>query len=326
MPLLRQPYLPSPELMDEIRRPVERLRVVAAMLGVGLVGPLAGLALSGDWRDRGLAGFLAYDAAIAVVAAALALRQPSRREVGWFVTLHRVPLTRRNGPTIVDYLARTRRWRAYGVVGSLGVGQGVMFSSPGTQLNGYVLLFAGWFVGGILAEVPVGRRRVGGVQVASLQPRTLSMYLSPGVAGWLVGWAVGTVGLLVVYGATESPLGTGRVVAALAGLAALTLLSVWSMLVIVRRPQPAAPPDIVAADDATRRAAIRRVAAGWGVVQCMVSVAVGQWLSIGAESNLVANLGVAAVYLGAVGVLATWLVVPTRLSPPQTATDRLAVP
>ena len=104
------------------------------------------------------------------------------------------------------------------------------------------------------------------------------MYLSPGVAGWLVGWAVGIVGLLAVYGATESPLGTGRVVAALAVLVALTLLSVWSMVVIVRRPQPAAPPDVIAADDATRRAAIRRVAAGWGVLQCMVSIVVGQWL------------------------------------------------
>jgi len=313
--------------MEEIRpRLVGRIRVLGAMVAAGLVGPLAGLAYSGQWRGRGLAGYLAYDAVLAVIATAVALRRPSRREVGWFVTLHQVPLTKRNGATIVDYLARTRRWRAYGVVASLGVGQGIVFASPGTQLNGYVLLFAGWFVGGILAEVPVGPRRAGGVRVASLQPRTLSTYLSPGVAGWLVGWAVGTVGLLVVYGATESPLGTRRVVAGLAGLFALTLLSVWSMLVIVRRPQPAAPPDVVAADDATRRAAIRRVAAGWGVLQCMASVAVGQWLSIGSESNLIANIGVAAVYVGAVGVLATWLVVPTRLSPPLTAPNRIAVP
>jgi hypothetical protein len=274
---------------------------------------------------RSVGAFAVYDVTIALVATALALRRPSRVELGWFVTLHQVALTPRNGPVIVDHLARTRRWRAYGVVGSLGVAQGVGLASPEARVNGWVILFAGWFVGGILGEVPVGRRHGGGMRVASLQPRTLSMYLSPGVAGWLGGWAIGTAGLLAVYGATASPRGTGRVVGGVALLAVVAAVSLWSMLVIVRRPQPAAPPDVLAADDATRRAAVRRIAAGWGVLQCITAIVVGQWLSAGSGHDVAARFGAAGCALGVVGVLASWLIVPTRMSPPRADHERLAV-
>jgi hypothetical protein len=113
---------------------------------------------------------LVYDAAIVVIAAALAQRRPSRVEVGWFATLYRVPVTRRNGTVIVDYLARTRRWRVYGIVGAFRLSQGIALASPTTHVNVWVIRFAGWFIGGILGEVPVGPRRPGGVRVASLQP------------------------------------------------------------------------------------------------------------------------------------------------------------
>jgi hypothetical protein len=205
------------------------------------------------------------------------------------------------------------------------VSGGVAFALPGAQLNTYAVLFAGWFVGGILAEVPVGPRRVGGVRVASLDHRTLSMFLSPGVAHWLIGSAVGAVGLLVLYGATATPLATRRLVGGLAVLAVLMLLSVWSMHVIVRRPQPAAPPDVMAADDATRRAAVRRIAAGWGVLQCMVTVVVAQWLTTGPGSDVTAQVGRVAQVVGVLGVAASWLVVPTRMSPPRARLDRLVV-
>jgi hypothetical protein len=264
-----------------------------------------------------------YGLVVVGIATALALRRPSRTEVGWFLTLHRVALTKRNGPMIVDYLARTRRWRVYGVVGSWAVAGSVGLVSPDAQPNGYAVLFGGWFIGGILAEVPVGPRRVGGVRVASLQPRTLSMYLSPGVTRWIGCWAGGTVGLLVLYGATVSSPVTRRVAVVLAVLAALTLLSVWSMRVIVRRPQPAAPPDVVAADDAIRRAAVRRIAAGWGVLQCMAAIAVARWLAAGSGSDVVAEIATAAEVVGAAGVAASWLIVPTRMSPTRARLDRL---
>lgn len=318
--------MPPPALVHEIRpRAAHSFWVVMAMVGLSLAGPLVAVAMWDGSVDRGLVGGLLVDIAIAMVAAALALRQPSRTELGWFITLHRVDLTGRNGTVIVDYLARTRRWRAYGVVGSLGVAHGISVASPSAQVNGVAILFAGWFAGGVLAEVPLIRRPMDGVRVASLQPRTLSMYLSHGVARWLAAWAIGTVGMFAVYGATVSPLDTGRVVGGVAALAVVCSLSVWSMLVIVRRPQPAASPDVVAADDATRRAAIRRIAAGCGVLQCMAAIAVGQWLSAGSGDDLAGNVGVAAVWLGAVGVLASWLVVPTRMSPPRVSPDRLAV-
>lgn len=326
MTWVRTPSTPPQALVDEIRPgPVRRFRVVAAMVAVGVAGPIVGAVLSDGAVDRGLVGLVVYDVALAAVAAGIALRSPSRVELGWFVTLHRVALTARNGTIIVDYLARTRRWRAYGVVGSVGVAQGISLASPATHVNGWAILFAGWFVGGILAEVPVGRRHVGGLRVASLQPRTLSRYLSPGVTGWLLGWAVGTVGVLAVYGAAVSPLGTRRVVGGAAVRAVVSMVSVWSMLVIVRRPQPAAPPDVVAADDATRRAAVRRIAAGWGVLQCIEAIVVGQWLSSGPGDDLVADVGVAACVLGLVGVLASWLIVPTRMSPPRDTDDRVIV-
>ena len=82
MSLVRRPVAPSPALMEEIRpRPVGRIRVVGAMLVAGLVGPLVGLAISGQWRDRGLAALVAYDVVLAVIATALALRRP--RVASW---------------------------------------------------------------------------------------------------------------------------------------------------------------------------------------------------------------------------------------------------
>ena len=278
-----------------------------------------------DWLPMLVFYGVLHGVVIAGVAAALALRQPSRLEVGWFFTLHRVALTKRNGPAIIDYLARTRRWRVYGVIGSSTVAGSVAFVAPKAQLDTYAVLFAGWFFGGILAEVPVGPRHVGGVRMASLQRRTLSMYLSPGVARWIVCWAVGTVGLLVLYGATVSPPVMRRVAGVLAVLAVLTSLSVSSMRVIVRRPQPVAPPDVVAADDAIRRAAVRRIAAGWGVLQSMATIVVARWLTAGSGSDFTAEIGMAAEVVGVLGVAASWLVVPTRMSPPAARFGRLVV-
>jgi hypothetical protein len=303
---------------------VARWRVVAVMGVIAVVPPLLGIALA-DAEPRPSFLLLIDSVVIAVVAAALALRRPSRLETGWFVTLHQIPLTKRNGPIVVDYLARTRRWRVYGVVGSVSVAGGVEYASSSTDLNTFAVLFAGWFVGGVVAEVPLGARHVDGVRVASLERRTLSMYLSPGIARWIVCWALGTLGLLVVYGLVASAPGT-RVASGVAVLAVLMLLSVSSMRAIVRRPQPAASSDVVAADDATRRAAVRRIAAGWGVLQCMVTIVVARWLTIGAGGDFTAQLAKAAQAVGVVGVIASWLVVPTRLSPPRPRLDRLVAP
>lgn len=303
---------------------VRRWRVVVAMFVIALVPPFLGIALRDD-QPRPSFLLLTDFFVMAVVAGALVLRRPSRLEAGWFITLHQIALTNRNGPIIIDYLARTRRWRVYGVVGSISVAAGVEWASPSTHLNTVAVLFAGWFVGGILAEVPIGPRRVEGVRVASLERRTLSMYLSPGVARWLVSWALGNAALLVAYGAMDSPPGTWRVGGGFGALAVLMLLSVWSMRVIVRRPQPAASVDVVAADDATRRAAVRRIAAGWGALQCMLTILVARQLTAGSGGDPTFLIGMTGEVVGVLGVVANWLVVPTRMSPARARFDRLLI-
>ena len=88
----------------------------------------------------------------------------SRRELGWFATQYGVAVTHRSGSRLLAYLARTRRWRVFGALGAISVSVSLMILFRSNQsINLLAALFGGWFAGGILAEVHVGKgsRRVG---------------------------------------------------------------------------------------------------------------------------------------------------------------------
>ena len=57
----------------------------------------------------------------------------------------------------------------------------------------------------------------------------------------------------------------------------------------------------------------------------MATVVVARRLTAGSGSDVIAEIGNAAEVVGVIGVAASWLVVPTRMSPPRARRDRLVV-
>lgn len=269
-------------------------------------------------------GVLVVDGVVFVVLVAYLLaRSVYPSEVAWFCTQYRVGLTSANGGLILDYLARTRRWRFYGAMGSLSVATSwnALFGRSG--LNLIPVLFGGWFAGGILAELPVGRGRQAGRRAASLQPREVGDYVLPYVRGAVnASLALGILGVgLRGIAAIQVVDGSERAaklidLRALAGLvllaAVVAALSLLAIRAVVRRPQPVATADVTDAHTATRRAAATRIGAGWAAIQFLVDAAILS-RSAGPEPwNWVS--GIAALFaIG--GVLHAWAWVPSRMTP-----------
>jgi hypothetical protein len=262
---------------------------------------------------------------------------PRRKDVAWFARQHRVELTSANGGHVVDYLRRTRRWRILGAIGSLSFGSAyyVIFGSPSSQFNLYVVLFGGWFAGGILAELPVGRRRVAGTRSAVLVERRPSEFVSL-LAKRLLAIAIGTTVLTIGLRVTSQTLTSGptsterlsndvvsqlistqAVVGLLVLSAAIAAAAGLGMHSVVFRPQTTMPPDLLAADTAVRTAAVTRIAAGWIVLQFIIA---GTILAGTSNSEPLNWFSAFLVVVVLVGVLLGWAFVPTRiLAPPQRA-------
>ncbi len=187
----------------------------------------------------------------------LPFRYVTRRRLERFALRQALPITAGNGMQVIRYLATTRRWRG----SSLLVAVLVEVAYQATLDKGYAVhvtggaIFAGWFVGAVIAEwriaaVPVGERRV-----ASLDRRRLSDYVAqPALAAAVVVWAaVVTADLLVAADVLpRRPSAHGVPWLEIA----LTLASGAAIVVagrrVLARPQPLAPADVLAADDALR--------------------------------------------------------------------------
>ncbi len=248
-------------------------------------------------------------------------RPTSRRGVAWFAIQHRLTLTSDNGGLVIDYLARTQRWRFYGVSGALAATISWTILFPGRHnFNLLAVLFGGWFLGAILAEAPVGRRRRPGPRTASLLHRSLYSYVQPVVRVTLfVTFTITAVALTLWVArrpvgdlrtpatSTRESIVTGSVVAAL--VAAASIGGIWA---VVRRPQPAAHPDIIEADNAVRIAAVTRIAAGWIVIESLINLALLiNKPSRGNEAQLITTLIVASLGI----VIWGWAWIPTRFVP-----------
>jgi hypothetical protein len=190
---------------------------------------------------------------------------------------HDVELTPETRPLVARYLRNARIHRTWGgVAGAVlpsvveyvftGRVQVLGFGTDGTSAPlAFGSIFVGYLLGALYAEVSLARPAGGARRIASLVRRDLQQYLPRKVIvaqrALTVGGGLGVVALgLVPYPAEVSdPSLPGLVIAALVVLglgAGLELIERW----VVRRPQPYAGPDLVAADDAIRAQSVRSVA------------------------------------------------------------------
>jgi hypothetical protein len=194
----------------------------------------------------------------ALIAFVVADMPVSRKRVQRFVHLHDIHVTTANGAQIIAYLARTRRWRAAGLVSGLTAYTVIDLQHSRASVN-IMYLVAGWFVGALAAEVhmagpPVGKR------AASLAPRTLDRYLARPARRALSGSVLAVLALAAVVTAQTQD-GRGRTVVSLAVAAVVTLPVSLTTQRVRQRPQPLAAPDVLAADDAIRSRSLHALTA-----------------------------------------------------------------
>jgi hypothetical protein len=227
----------------------------------------------GGSQVTGLAIFLL----IAVgFAASVASGPVSRQRVERFARRQRLTVTAANGDQIIRYLATTRRWRAAGIVVGYGFAALVSLAVDGIGNATFSVLFAGWFAGALVAEGRVAHLAHGPRRFASMQPRRPTSYL-PRTA-WALVPAAGAIAVVVsaavwVGGARgwadPDPSGLVWLVVALAVAGTVRAIQ----LIVLRRPQPLLPADLIAADDAIRSRSLHVLAGGGAAIVALCVLA-----------------------------------------------------
>jgi hypothetical protein len=216
----------------------------------------------------------------------------SRRRLERFAKQQALPITVDNGSLVIRYLATTRRWRSAGLLVAA-----VLFTTWSAQLGGFSLnlleLFAGWFVGAVVAEWRLAAAATGGKRAARLVPRRSRDYLRlparalPGMvfvicAGVAIVDAVGALnGRHAVWGQLVP-----WVLVTAVGLALVYAVQRR----VLTRPQPVVAPDVLAADAAIRARSLQ-VLAGSAVAAAGLPAA-----------ELIHTLQLAYPHLGAGGI------------------------
>jgi hypothetical protein len=228
----------------------------------------------------------------------------SRTRMDRFARRERLTITPGNGNHVIRYLATTRRWRVVGLGG--GIAASVLHYLPNEVRFDASIVFAGWFAGALVAEVRVDHLRHGARRAALVRARRATDYV--GRATWALGPASAVVALLTA-GATLAGAATGRAApdpTAVAWLLVAVGIAVAVRLVqrrVLRRPQPLAPHDVIAADDAIRSRALHVLSAGGAalVLLCVFAqVAAAHPVGVRA-ADLSLLRGAFAILVGVVG-------------------------
>lgn len=208
--------------------------------------------------------------AVIVVLGADLVRTPyqavSRSRLEKFARRQMLTITSGNGNLVIRYLATTRRWRGSGLLLGLVVMFVLSWWSDGrTQIN-TLGMFAGWFVGAVIAEWRLGwRGRDGDIRTASLLPRRAADYL-PSFALIVAGTAF--VAVLGVELSAATMADRRSYALQLCALIVVTVLVGAAIVLVARhvlhRPQRVAEADVLAADDALRSRSLH-VLAGSGL-------------------------------------------------------------
>jgi hypothetical protein len=198
--------------------------------------------------------------AVLVLVADVVVGVVPRRRVEEFARLHSLRVTPANEAQIIAYRATTRRWRTAG----FAVGALVPLAVTGPVFLNFQWALAGWFGGAALAELRVAQLVRGPRASASLMPRRVSDYL-PRAGRWAVPGAIVMCALTAAYcvarRGTHPDTDLGDVAFwAFLGLG-LGFVALAAQRYILRRPQPLAEPDQLAADDAIRSRSMHVLAA-----------------------------------------------------------------
>jgi hypothetical protein len=197
-------------------------------------------------------------------------------EVAGWARAHALVLTAENQPMVTWYLRTSALLRTLGVLAGLLLPSLVVtvfgLDSPGP--SGWSLIFGGYLLGALYAEVALARPREGR---ALLVPRALGDYLPRRLvrAQRVVGLAA-CLGAVMALGWVEADAFVGTrawlVGAAVTGLAVAFGLE-WLERWIVRRPQTVTSPSMVSADDAIRAQSVHSMA-GAGLAMALVALGV----------------------------------------------------
>ena len=200
---------------------------------------------------------------IGVVLVGVAGEPVSRARVERFARRAMVTVTADNGNHIVRYLATTRRWRVVGLGG--GITASFLLHLPNEVRFDAGVIFAGWFLGALVAEMRVAHLRPGARPAAVVRARRPSAYVGRGT------WAavpVAAVIALATAAATAAGAVTGRArpdwTATAWLLVALGIATAVRLIqrAVLHRAQPLAPSDVIEADDAIRSRSLHVLAAG----------------------------------------------------------------
>lgn len=227
-------------------------------------------------------------------------KRPRGRETDAWAVAHGLTLTPANRSVVVRYLRTARSLRTIGAISGIVLGASV--TAARGEVTGATLLsvwtFGGYLVGALYAELVLGRR-AGAERAASLVPRQVGDYLTRTlvVAQRSLPVLCGAVAALVLA-ADDPPVGavvdSPATVAVLAAAAGATLVMVVIEALerfIVRRPQPAMAPDLLAADDAIRSQAVHSIAGSGVAMQCLLASGLGFSLAEVRFDELVTSLG-----------------------------------
>lgn len=246
----------------------------------------------------------------------------SRRRLERFALRQRLPITVENGNQVIRYLATTRRWRVAGFAAG-AVASRLMFPSPSGISTGadLTVIFVGWFLGALIAEVRAEHLEHGRIRAASLRPRRPERYVHrlawlalPGAAALAVATGVFT-GVAGALGWAEPNWAWAGVWLGVALAVAATVRTIQGA--VLRRAQPLAAPDVIAADDAIRSRALQVLSGGGAaLVLLMVLNQIGSIHLVGVADSVIYSIRI----VGAVGVgLSGWLVATSLWPPPGTS-------
>jgi hypothetical protein len=267
--------------------------------------------------DAALALLLTLGFAVVVIWG-VARSSRVEREADWFRYQYEVRVTGPGYDLIKRYLRRTRAWRAGGVAIGLTVAV-VAGWILHERINVFAGLFVGWFIAGLLAELPT--RQPAERRRATLTPRAVDQFLPRFPRRVLVAATSSTVVALV--GATcvhqlarlrrhDENVGIGVPTAALLLSLALATVSVAGMRRLAYKPFPVTEPEINVAEAAIRTAASVRIAAGWAALQFIITMWICASVASVADPRW-AMLANTLALLSFFGILIAWTFVPTRV-------------
>lgn len=245
----------------------------------------------------------------------------------WMSMQSGLPQPLADDPALLRYARRTRVWRAIGVCGAIvgSIGWAALrLGDNRTSVNFTVALFIGWFGAGVLPELFVRNRRATEQRAAALAARAPGRFVTPTARRWLTASYVGIVAAIVVRQVVTHRVAPSRADAAaiLASCILLTVVGTIAVWRIARRHQPAAAPNDVAVDDAIRFLATTRAVSGWTALNFIAVV----YLSPAGGFPHADLVHGAFRTLGAIGAMAAWAWVPTRLAPRRASSAVQTVP